>query len=247
MPKRGRMSRGPVGLARLSGRQVMRFVPPEKKFYDHGQGFTLATAASAAVTLDTGSTTTGAVGIVQGPGSQQRIGAKIGITNVAVKLRLVSGADNRALYANINQPFEARVLMVLDKQPNGDLAPISDVLTSSGGTSGYFAAHRNLSNTARFRVLYDKVHKLNPQIVAESTSTTPADVFFTAFEDRKLVNINKSFKKPIVRQYTTGSTTSGAPDVTLKNQLLLYIVNGAEDYATGMSVLIYSRLRFVDA
>jgi len=244
--------RGPVGLGRMTQPTVMKFVAPEKKYFD----CLVAAAAiendeetrcaadcgfSSGITPITGSA---AAGIAQGAGAQNRIGAKIGITSFSSRIQLVQAMVSGSAAAVTNAPTQFRVMLVIDKQSNGSLAATSSILDD---TLSQALAHRNLANTARFRVLYDKVHTLTPELVCDTTGGSPTFTTSTVF---KHFTINKSFKKPLLRQYSTvSSTTSGAPDLVLKNQLIMVFINmnpavGAD---SEIGVSCNNRFRFIDA
>jgi len=251
MPKRGRFSRGPVGLARMTQPTVMKFVAPEKKYFDVliaasnlVQDTETRCAAdcgfSSGLTPISGSAS---AGIAQGAGAQNRIGAKIGITGFTSRIQLSSFSQANEDVDDVIKQSQVRVMLVLDKQSNGDLAATSAILDD---TLSQALAHRNLANTARFRVLYDKVHTLTPETVATTTGASPLFGVSTVF---KHFTINKSFKKPILRQYSTvSSTTSGSPDLVLKNQLIMVFVNMNPALKTSaVNLACNNRFRFIDA
>lgn len=264
MPKRGRFSQGPVGLGRMTDRRVMRFVAPEKKFLDRVvTGSTdewIVNCDGVAATngkigaADTNPILSNSGGIVQDATASGRIGSKVAIDSISCRLTLaVHGNAASALYA---QPT-VRLMLVVDKQPNGSLAAIADILKAPQASPttpnpDYSTWSRNLSYSTRFTVLYDKVITINRDFGVGYDGM--AAIF--GYESMvKKVNINKKFKKALLREYATG-TTAGASSAVMKNQILLlalpchpvgYGANAAA--ATDYQVLISGgiRLRYTDA
>lgn len=92
--------------------------------------------------------------ILQGVTEVQRVGRKCTITNVNWRYN-ISLAEADAV-ADPRNGDTVRVIMFLDKQANGATAAVTDILESADWQS-----FNNLSNSARFRTLYDKTHNLN--------------------------------------------------------------------------------------
>jgi len=264
MAKRGRYSRGPVGFTRMTDRRVMRFVAPEKKFLDVLRNpaewkLTLNHATAGIIgTLENSDIAGTLGGFIQGAGASQRIGSKISIDSISCRLQFTQlGYEG---IAGILAPVQFRLMLVLDKQPNGTIASISNpgppdtsILTASttggAGTTDIFdysLYQRNLSSSARFTVLYDKVHVLNRD-TSMSTLAGPVH-YFTMGAVAKTVVINKKFKKPILREFATGAPT-GAAEAVMKNQFLMLLlpVGGASAGIDDLECTGDIRFRFTDA
>jgi len=227
MPKRGRYSRGPTGLSRMVDRRVMRFVAPEKKFFDVAFASRYAVDNTAGVigpVLNTAlDGTTG--GITQGAGAQQRIGSKIALESLSMKLVLQTPVFVLPSSDPVPYTPQCRVMLVHDKQANGDVAAISDILVASAGESGNYLTYvRNLSNSARFSVLYDKTFTLKREFEIENSEAAG-----NVTSAEKVITINKKFKKPIIVEYATGSTTGDAESV-MKHQFLLLLLPTNQDF-----------------
>lgn len=163
--------------------------------------------------------TTGAIlllnGIDPGTALNQRIGRQI----LAKKLRLrLACVVTAATGADQTQ----RVMVVLDKQPNGVALAITDVLTSVGTTANY-----NLSNQARFKILFDRRVYLNA--TAEPFSAQLLDV---------------SLGQKYVVQFNAGVAGTVA-DITTNSLYMITIGSNAAG-ATAGTVTGASRLRFSD-
>jgi hypothetical protein len=261
MPKRGRFSRGPVGLTRMTDRRVMRFVAPEKKYLDVvkvGGDWTVVsntTLSSTAVKIGPleNSNYAGTLGgFAQGSGASDRIGSKIAIESIQCKFNLAApGAYTAASAGGATTLYSphVRVMLVHDKQPNGVIAAATDILTLAAvpsASTDCTQAIRELANTARFSVLYDKVHLLDQR--ASNTSQGGAGAIVGLLEPkRKYISINKKFKKPIIREFTTGAAVTNAPASTVMKHQFLLVVLHDDVSAQGVVLDGVVRFRFSDA
>lgn len=101
----------------------------------------------------------------EGTTQSSRVGLKVSLTSVQLKYYLTSVPSSLG-------PTIARVLLVYDKTPNGstssfDATPfgINGVIdnTTINGAFDISVAPRSYEMQYRYKVLYDKVHVLNPQ------------------------------------------------------------------------------------
>ncbi len=90
--------------------------------------------------------------IAQGDTGSTRDGRKIVITGIHFKGRLQLDAGNSG--------DMVRLVLYVDKQPNGATAATADYWATANGDTNSF---RNLTETKRFRVLSDKTYVLNQQ------------------------------------------------------------------------------------
>lgn len=88
-------------------------------------------------------------GVAQGDDNFNRIGRKITVVSLAYKFHLV----NTVTTIGTNSPYGARIMFVWDKQPNGALPAVVDILQTTDITSPLSA-----NNEGRFKVL--KNHQL---------------------------------------------------------------------------------------
>ncbi len=105
--------------------------------------------------------------IPQGVTEKTRVGRKCTIRSIMWRynLELVSGAT-------VGSAETVRCILYLDKQCNGATATITGILESND-----FQSFNNLSNSGRFRMLYDKVHVLNPAASAgDGTANDTASI-----------------------------------------------------------------------
>lgn len=219
---RSSYSRGPVGLGRF-------LAAPEKKFKDDFVAVSVAPAATQVQMVGKD--------ITDGSGAQNKVGSKIALHSLAVKLKLLPAGA----YGNATQdmgPCAFRIVLLVDRQANGSTPTWADVIDQVNSTNSVIGM-RNMDNTARFRILYDRVHKLQRYMGA--SSTTQNNLMSTQNE----VSIYKSFKKPLIRRYYP-STTSGQSTTVEKNNIWLLILSDVNNDAN-VSGEFQSRIRFSDS
>lgn len=159
----------------------------EYKFLDNSY------AAAATVLAVTGSEADPAAntisGIAVGTAQNQRDGRKCVLKSVFIRGKIY--LDPLADQADVGAPEAVRVAIVLDQQTNGAQFNAEDVYVDTGTT---VLAVRNLEYTGRFKVLYDRLFRLNYEIAATDGANTCScngnQVFFKFF---KKLNIPVTF------------------------------------------------------
>lgn len=116
----------------------------ERRFFDQQENWTFAD--SAVVVVDSLNK------LVQGAGSSDRIGRKAVIHSVQIRGEVRASSGGSTAGANL-----AYFYLVEDKQANGAVASVGDVLTSDILLRGLI----NLSNSKRFRIIKRFVIELN--------------------------------------------------------------------------------------
>ncbi len=92
--------------------------------------------------------------LVQGAGSDQRIGRKVKIRSV--QLRFIVRNDTRKTESlSPNGLWPTRTMIVYDKQANAGLPSYSDIVADNFGAGDEPLAFKNLNNKERFVILYD--------------------------------------------------------------------------------------------
>ncbi len=120
-----------------------------------------------------------------------------------------------------------RIIMFLDKQANGATAAVTDILEAAEMRS-----YRNLSNSGRFQILYDKMQSLVYTSMASETSGNVSQAE---------VHREGQFYKKCNIPMEYNSTTGAIGEIRSNNiGVLLISVNGA------MTFLSKIRLRFTD-
>ncbi len=202
---------GRYGITKGSG------TPGELKFHD----VDLDDAAIA-----TGGTVTPSICLIpQGVTEITRVGRKCTIRNINWRYNVSiqeqdAGADPR-------NGDTVRVILYLDKQANGATAAVTDILESAD-----FQSFNNLSNSGRFRTLYDKTHTLNYLTLASDNAGVVSSAEVT-----RDVMVFKKCGFPIEYSSTTGAIT----EIRSNNiGVLLISRTGASGFASKF------RLRFSD-
>lgn len=177
---------------------------PELKWFDSAGsgtfGTTLAAIKTAPGTLNT---------IVQGNGSEQRIGDKVIIRSLQFKIQIrATGAT--AASDDVGDNI-ARVLIVIDHQCNGTIAAVGDILTTTTDTLSY----REMTTTARFTILYDAFCVINTQVSSEAAGT--------ALFGSKI--LQKSFYKKMSLLCQYDGTTDDIASQTTNSILIFGFVN----------------------
>jgi hypothetical protein len=131
-------------LARVAGLYA-RYAGPsqELKFFQTVQGVVTPTA---------GGTILSSINLLdQGAGASERVGRKCVVKSLHIKGRMKLSATA----ANTTTADSIRFVIYLDTQTNGTAATPSEIFDATAG-SAPIHGYRNLANTQRFKILYDK-------------------------------------------------------------------------------------------
>ncbi len=184
----------------------------EHKYHDVSD-FPNTTATAGAISIHL-------LDIVTGATQVQRVGRKIWLTSINV--RLMFALSNSATATDIR----IRIMVVQDTQCNGALPAVTDILEAAAVDS-----YLNLVNTGRFRVLKDKVVAIG--------STAGTAVAGSEFGGRQVYT--KWRKKCLIPvQYNTGGTGDIA-EVMSNNIICLGIAS-----TTGGTWGVQCRFRYTD-
>ena len=103
-------------------------------------------------------------GIATGTGINGRIGSKVNLTSIQVRVTVsnpISTSDiSGGPYTSSGQTV--RMLIVADLQSNGALPAASDILQVDQNAAVSVVSPMNLANRDRFRVIKDKIFNLGP-------------------------------------------------------------------------------------
>lgn len=163
-----------------------------------------------------------------------RVGQKVYLTSIQLK---ILWANNVSFLGAQN----IRVMLVLDKAHNGNAATFDGVPLGNGASAILDNSvitlpslmPRTYETRYRYRVLYDKVHCLNPHW--ENAGTTAV-----------LGCINRTVKNIRLGVVTTYQDATGSIASILKNSLCLFVTSDNAG-ATGPTVAIGTRIYFKDA
>ena len=209
--------------------------PPRKRTYRRGglvptyRGFAprqfargewkfLDTTLSAPNGFSTTATMTLLNGLQPGSSASQRIGQKVTIKSIQIKL----AADMNANFL----PTLCRWFLVVDRQSNGAApAAITDILNAA---SPY--ALRNLDNRKRFKILLDKTRQ-----VADHNNAGSNGVFW---------NVYMKFRRPFIVEYNAG--VAGTVADIVSNSLYLMTIADQAPGATCPNLYGKARIRYTD-
>lgn len=194
-----------------------QFGRQEWKFTDQTTG-ALEVCTTATLTLLNG--------LAPGNSASQRIGSKVSWMSMEAYIQIfahaTTGIDNKC-----------RLLVVLDKQPNG-AAPgaITDILQTAD-----FLSPRNLANRKRFKIMWDKRLYVGNVLNAAGTGT--------AIPNFRLFKIYKKFKYPLQTDFNAGVAGTVADIAT--NSLYFCTLGNTATGATTATCSGYFRLRYTDS
>lgn len=158
-------------------------------------------------------------GIATGTAASQRVGMKVAIRSMELRgyMRITAGAG---------VPQMHRLLIVLDRQPNG-AAPgaITDIVGSANVIS-----LRNLANRKRFKIMYDKVWSFG--------------LFNQGGIEEKHFRAYFKFRRPIIVDFNTG--TGGTIADISTNSIYACDIGTVALGATDGQCNMYCRLRYTD-
>lgn len=195
---------------------VRYYKGPELKFHD-------VAVDDASIALGGVIQNSGTVNIIaQGITETTRIGRKVTVRKILWKytVTLLGGST-------VGSTEVIRVILYVDHQTNKATAAAGDLIETDD-----YDAFRNLGNGARFTILHDKTHALNPHASAGNGSANDSAGFSIFDEVYKTVNIPLEF-----------NAAAGALTEILTNNIgvLLFSKNGAQ---AGFNSIL--RLRYSD-
>lgn len=163
------------------------------------------------------------VNIIEGTSPSERIGRKITVTGVGLKivLNLPQAATAAAAFDGV------RIILYHDKQANGATATAAQLLDSTPSVS--IVSYRNLSNINRFRFLYDKKFVITAQNSGGSV--------YVAGQTQKLINVWANLNVPVEYSGSTGNIS----EIRSHNFGILVIADNSQ-----ATLVINSRVRYTD-
>lgn len=239
---------------------VSRFVPRmgyytrpgETKYFDCGiqnsQTFNGATWADSEVPCDSYITSGGAVGAytdscllptAQGSGYGQVVGQRYHLKKLRIRGFLAMATLSDQL--DVSDPAFARVILVMDTQPNGAQAQGEDIIQDVGAAAeNIFSFMRTSTQTGRFRILADKFVTLNPSAASTDGSNTTTQGF-------NGVQFKMTYKptKPLLVQIANGNAT---PTVggTISHNIFLLLGGVRSNAAVGTFIYAASRAYYCE-
>lgn len=191
----------------------------ERKYFDWQDRDTLEADKSVTANgqgglagMYSGNTPQNPQGVSVGTGPTERIGRKIGISDIFIDITL-NARWTDAVNATEMQPTRFKIFIILDKQTNG-LSSIDQFLETPAALSSTYAnAFRDLTNSRRYKVLKTIEGIFQPPNNTNLSANT--GIFYN--DQARKFQVNLKFKKPFTMIYN--DTASGAFDW---NQLPTY-------------------------
>lgn len=151
-------------------------------------------------------------GIAQGVANNERVGRKIRMKKIQIRyiVEPVSGSN----------PSQARIMIVYDKQPNGALPIVGDVVNG-----GQFYSFNVLANSDRFVVLMDEI--------SESCQSSVTNI-----SGQRHVNIDL--------ETVFGGTTAGIASINSGSVFIMAANNSDPTVGTVSSMFFTTRVRYTD-
>lgn len=160
-------------------------------------------------------------GLQPGTGASQRVGQKIMIRSVELRIFWETNAAT-----GVEQ--NVRHMILLDRQANGaGPAAVTDFLATNSTM-----APRALTNRKRFKILYDKAYGMGATAVQSSTPQT------------RVFKKYMKFKRPIIVDYNAGA---GGSIADIASNALYYVTLGSEAAGnTDVNAQGTIRIRYTD-
>lgn len=210
---------------RVSVPAILRLRAPEKKAVDTArQGLNFIAGGSFLLVN----------GIVPGAAGYQRVGRKISMNSLAIRGWVYFAQAGAAPTFDF-----LRMLVVYDRQPNGALPALADILldcTSAGATATESTSNVNLNNADRFKILKEQVWATPGAAAAAAYSGINEN---TPLEFKIYLKLNG-----LETHYNNGVAGTIADITTGALYLITVGLNGAADYQYRAGT--DTRLRYTD-
>lgn len=205
---------GKFGMKRRFHRKGSRVGRKIRKTLDKKSEFKVADTLFNAEMSTTGVVTL-VNGLTKGTDESNRIGRKVQIRSIQV--------DGNAAIKSAGLTQIDRVMLVKDRQPNGALPTVGDIVTGGGALSV-----RNLDNRKRFKILWDHQFELAKYGTGQGETN----------------RVKKYFKKKFETVFNSGDT--GTIGDINTNALYFVVVGTGAPGTTAASSYYNVRVRFTD-
>lgn len=222
--KRPRFNRYNVGAMKMSARVRRALVPAEKKYVDTESNFVGASGTVYAQCLSLSE---------QGADATTRIGNKIMVDSIGFKMEVIPNGKDDLSTAESSAAI-LRLVVVIDKQANGSTPAWGDIFVDNDNMTDW----RNLEQTSRFRILYDKVHVMPLQLGDSATADSAS-----AYGVWRMIRFNHKFKKPLLIQYDGTASPPTAGQIRKNSIWLFSVCTNINDVPQEYQ----ARMRFTDA
>jgi len=134
--------------------------------------------------------------VIQGAGAYNRVGQKIVMQSVALKMNLHALC---AAVGTTNGYLTARIMIIYDRQTNGAFPAIGDILSANITTAPNLTSGLNMAKKSRFSIVADQYYDFGPH----GTTTATVAIF------RNKLNLETEFgaasTPAVIGDITTGS------------------------------------------
>lgn len=197
---------------------------PEKKVFD---------VSPATISVDTTGNFTLLHVPILGSDFNARVGRKTLVKNIQIRgqVQLTPTTSTAAIAATT--PQTARMIVLVDLQPNAAAPALADVLT------GAAFGHLNLDNRDRFKILRDKIFPLGPLLYSNTATQSYAGINQGMRNFKFYIPCNQE----VIFNGTNGGTIA---DITSGAIYVLWVGSVAAG-ALDSAAVITTRTRFVDS
>lgn len=210
--------RAPMNSSNYS--RIRKIVGVEKKYLD-----TIET--STVISATTGTISGAVLNIAEGSSDVTRVGNKITVTNVNVRIHFNVADMTTAAFQNRN----VRFILYIDRQANGSAPQPTEIISIPGGISE--KSYRNLDNLDRFVILRDKfIHLPMISTNALHTLTGPSPVY----------TFNKKVECAVHYNGATGALTE-----LRSNNIAFLLVPDVPVTAQAISFTSLTRIKYIDS
>lgn len=182
--------------------------------------------------------TTGAFNLlhipVLGTDYTARIGRKTLIKSVYIRGRVTHEATNAQQVVASVQPQHVRMILFVDKQPNGAAPAVTDVLNTAEP-----ASQLNLNNRDRFMILKDKNWWLGSYYLNNTNGTSAAMCDRGGY-------VFKVFKKCGIETIFNGTNGGTIADINSGALFMFWIGSTAAGANSDANAQLSTRVRFID-
>lgn len=161
-------------------------------------------------------------GVTQNTSINGRIANRIWVKTLSLNFSAIAqsaiGGDDELIL---------RCLVVVDKQANGAILTLGDLLNNGGTPTERWKAFKRIEFTRRFRIVKDTLLNLNP-------TNGGGD-----FNRQLLKKVHLTFKRPVVTEYT--ATGNGITAIESNSMYVIFITN--QDAVSTNGIEVYPNIR----
>jgi len=168
-----------------------------------------------------------------GADMNNRVGRKICLKSCYIRGTIVTEPSGSAGLVGASAAQVARLILLVDMQPNGSLPAIGDILANASVTG-----QLNLNSRDRFRVLWDKLYPFDPYIVNAVSGTSVATA-------NRQIHIIKKFKIMNYEQTFNSGSTGTIADIST-GSLVMCLLGTAATGALDINCVLSTRVRYTD-